>query len=505
MVAGFFQRRCLVLLVAVGSGFACWLGLAGTKLEHAAFARVIRSYVKPPYFLSAKGPAEAPWSLRTVEGKSRIDARKAPVVVSIGDDPGGGAGRFFQDSPPSPVDLAVVLKNLQRLGQSRVAVAAILAWDQPDAIALKGLEIVLNDFEKTVHAAPLARGAVRQPMPASMRRAALAPGAIQGDISKLPVVNRVAVPDVIFGGDAALAGFSSLDEAEPGDDGRLLPLLARWQDEDRVVLAFPLLATLVSYDLPLDGIQVKLGEFLQLGPAGPVVPIDAYGRMALPIKPVVARAEVAAEALINAGSDIFPPAPGLIVLRDDQSTAPRATRRFSASLASAMAAIGSDAGLGPPRNYHRLARAWEVTLLLLASVLLAMVAGLSRFQRWLGLGLAAAVCVFSQWLAVGFAQVWLPGIPLLAAILTAALVRSIMPWNPALKIPAQPVTQSAAAGGAPPVTATLRPVKEVTAPVMAVTPPVKDVTPPVKESAKPAPKTLPRKPAKGAAARKKRR
>ena len=413
-----------MLLVAAVAGIGCWWGLTATGAERAMFRLVMMGFANPPFFISGKGTHEAPWSLRTLSVKARIDSRKAPVVVSIGDDPGG----VFQSSPPSPVDLAVVLKNLQRLGAQQAAIAAVLAWEKPDPVALKGLEIVLSDFQMVIHAAPLSRGTVRQAMPPAFRCASLAPGAIQGDLSALPIVNRVAVPDVIFGGDGALAGFTAVDDSNDGNG--TLQLLARWEEDERVVLAFPLLAVLARYDLPVGGVQVKLGEFVQLGPCGPVVPIDQDGRMSLPPKPLASRADVSAEALIDGEPDIFPAAPGLIVLRDDQSTAPLATRQFSANLASAIASIGSDAGLGSPSRYGRLPGAWEVALLLSAAVLLSLISGLSRFQRQIGFGLLAAACASAQWLALGLAQVWLPGIPLLAAVLAGVSVRSLLGERP---------------------------------------------------------------------------
>ena len=405
-------RRGWVVCLAALAGFGCWYLVAGTGVERAAFGEVMRGFAKPPFFLTGKGGRDDPWELRTLSVKARIDTRKAPVVVSIGDDADG----VFQSSPPSPVDLAVVLENLQRLGARQAAIAAVMAWEKPDPVALKGLEMVLNHFEMVIHAAPLSRGTVRQAMPPAFRRAALVPEAIQGDLSKLPMVNHVAVPDVIFGGERALAGFTAVNDADEGKG--TLALLARWEDEKEkgVVLAFPLLAVLARYDLPVAGIQVKLGEFLRLGPAGPVVPIDEGGCLALPLKPLAARADVSAEALISGTPEIFPADPGLIVLRDDQSKAPGATRKFSANLASAIAAISSDAGLGQASSYRRLAAPWEAALLLGVAVLLGLLVGTPQFRRYLACGILVAVCVAAQWLVVGLAQVWLPGIPLLAAI-----------------------------------------------------------------------------------------
>ena len=415
-MAGFSYRGGWVAGLAAIAGFGCWWLVAASGLEHAAFCTVLGSFARPPFFLTGRGTHDAPWELRTLSLQARQDARKAPVVVTIGDDTGG----VFQSSPPSPVDLAVILKNLQRLGAKQAAVAAVMAWEKPDAGALKGLDIVLNNFQWVIQAAPLSRGTLHQAMPPAFRRAALSPAAIHGNLSRLPIINRVAVANVIFGqGEGTLAGFSSIDDGDDGDN--TLPLLARWEDENAVVPSFALLAVLARYDLPVAGIDVQLGEFLRLGPSGPVVPIDQAGRMILPLMPLASRADIAAEDLIVGTQEIFPAVPGLIVLRDDQSNAPHATRKFSLTLASAIASISSDAGLGPPRAYRRLPAPAEVAMLLAAVLLLARGMAWPQFQRHLACSVLVAVCFAAQWLGVALAQVWLPGIPLLAATCAGTL------------------------------------------------------------------------------------
>ncbi|MEO0018592.1 MAG: hypothetical protein RLZZ522_1875 [Verrucomicrobiota bacterium] len=433
-----------MLLVAAAAGVGCWWALAFTGAERMVFRGVLMGFANPPFFVSGNGSHEAPWTLRTMATTPKIDARKAPVVVSIGDDP----DRAFQSSPPSPTDLAIVLSNLKRLGAKDAAVAAVLAWEKPDAVALKGLEIALDGFQILVQAAPLSRGITREAMPPAFRAASLPAAAIQGDLSGLPIVGRVAVPGVIFGGKGALAGFSTLDHA--GVATGMTPMLARWEEEDRVVLAFPLLAVLARFDLPMDGVRVRLGEFLELGPTGPVIPIDRNGCLALPPKPLSSRADVSAESLIDGESDLFPADPGLIVLRDDQSAASLATQRFSGELASAIASIGSDAGLGPATSYPRLAVEWERGIAGGLAAVLAVAAGLPRFARRIVLGSLLALCLAGVWLGVGLAQIWLPGLPLAAAVAAGGWLALRMNWP--LAQPAAPSPRPA-----PPQTALRRP------------------------------------------------
>ena len=160
-MTGFPYRRGLVAGLAAIAGLASWWWVAATGVERAAFCAVLDGYIRPPVFITGDGRRGAAWEVRTRLVQGPPEAREAPVVVSIGDDAGG----VFQASPPSPVDLAVVQRNLQRLGVKQAAIATVMAWDQPDPVSLKGLEIVLENFQRVIHAAPLSRGTLRQAMP----------------------------------------------------------------------------------------------------------------------------------------------------------------------------------------------------------------------------------------------------------------------------------------------------------------------------------------------------
>ena len=446
-MTGTFHRRLWVLLVSAAAAFGVWKTAPGTDLDRTAFAAVASGFANPPLFVSGQGTHAAPWTLRVFSSESKTDGRQAPVIVSLGDDLEG----FFQSSPPAPVDLAVVFTNFQRLGAKKAATAAVLAWETPDPIGLAALEKSLDRFESLVMAAPLSRGAVASPMPPAFRRASIPLAAIHGESSVLPVVNRVPLPGVILGGETTVAGFSVLESESPA---RFFPLMARW--EDRVVFAFPLLTVLQRLNLPPDGVEVRLGEYLKLGPAGPIVPIDEFGRLAVPLKPISAYAEISAEALIDGGGDLFPKqAPDPVILRDDRSAAEPATRAFSRNLSAIIAAIASDEGLDHAREYPRLARDWEIGILSLVVVLLTVFCGVSVFARHLGALVLAGACLAAQWIALGIASVWLPGMPVLAAILAALVVAKLIAIKrpgpapvpvpaqiPEIEIPPEPVAQA---------------------------------------------------------------
>lgn len=407
------QPGLRVPLIAAATAIACWLLLPGTALDRAAFTAIARSSANPPFFISGNGSLEDPWKLRTFASRPRANPDRVPLIVSLGDDAEG----VFQSSPPSPIDLAVILSNFHRLGARNAATAAVLAWDAPDPIGLAALDKALGRFDSLVMAAPLTRGAVAEPMPAPFRKASVPLSQVQGDIAALPLVNRVPLPGVILGKENAQAGFQSLD-SEPAS--RFPPLLARW--DDRVVLAFPLLAAMQGLGLPPDGIEIRLGEYLKLSPQGPHVPIDRFGRLAAPLGHVSPFAEIPAAELIDGGDDLFPKqAPEPVILRDERSGAEPATRAFSASLPAVVAAIASDTGLAPSREIVRFTCCRELVLLSLVITALKLISLLPAFPRHIGMLSLAGFCIAVQILGAA-SGMWLPGLAALASIAAAFVV-----------------------------------------------------------------------------------
>jgi hypothetical protein len=407
-----------VLLASAAAAYGTWRELPGTRVDRTAFSTVASRFVEPPLFVEGRGTLTCPWELRSLTVEKKPDLRQAPVLVTLGDDLEG----FFQASPPAPIDLAVVLKNIQRLGARKAATAVVMAWEAPDPIGLAALERALAVFDSLVLAAPLSRGVECSPLPPAFRRASLAASSLAGDALALPAVNRVPISGVVMTGENSLAGFSQL-ESEPASG--FAPLMALW--DDRVVFSFPLLVVMQRLGLPVAGMEVRLGEFLKLSPSGPIVRIDPRGRLVQPLKPLAGYAEISAQALINGGDDLFPTtAPEPVILCDTRSTAESRTRAFTASLAATVATLASDEAHTPRRLYPRLAMEWEIGVLTLTVLLLTLGCAAGDFWRHIGvLILAGGVCG-AQWLGVGVASLWLPGLPLLAAISAATVFSKLV-------------------------------------------------------------------------------
>ena len=484
-----------MLLVSASAGYGAWKYGPGTDLDRAVFSTVAQGLANPPLFVTGQGSMDSPWKLRVFSSESKPERKLAPVVVSIGDDRDG----FFQEAPPAPIDLALVFTNLKRLGKTRVASGAVLAWQAPDPIGLAALEKSLGGFESLVMASPLSRGAVASSMPPAFRRASISLSTLHGEASALPVVNRISIPNVVLAGEKTLAGYSFL-ESEPSTDS--YPLVARW--EDRVVFSFALLSVLQRLDLPIEGVEVRLGEYLKLGDAGPFVRIDGYGRMALPPKKIPARAEIPAEAVIGSSENLFSVAiADPVILRDDQSAAEPGTRGFSQDLTTIVAAIASGEGLGQAKDYPRLDWKWEIGMVSFFVVALT----LSSVESWRHFCflILVGVCLSAQWIAFGIASIWLPGLSVFAAIGAAFVVAILIGAKTSASVALIPLPQAEIKIPPAPEVMGLTPFIEKESAKKSTKAPVKTTTekaarPPAKKAAK---KAVPKKQANPKTPRKK--
>lgn len=412
-----------MLLGSAVAALACWTGLPGTAIDRLAFTSVARGFANPPFFITGNGSHASPWNLRTFAAEKRTDSSQSPVIVSLGEDRDG----FFQSSPPSPIDLAVILSNFQRLGARKAATGMVLAWDSPDPIGLLALDKTIARFDSLVMAAPLSRGAIPEAMPPAFRRASIPLESVRGDPSALPLVNRIPLTGVILGSDNTMAGFQFLD-SEPAS--KYVPLLARW--DDRVVFAMPLLCVLERYDLPVGGMIIRLGESIQLGAQGPLVPIDRYGRFVMPVKSLAPYAVIPAESMIDGGDTLIPPqALKPLVLRDDRSAAEPATRAFSKKLPALIAALASTTAQARARDVPRLHSNLEICVLLLLVLVLTASCSLAAFPRNIGFLVFAIATLAASYLAFGIANVWWPCLPALSAISVACFLSAIIRVPPA--------------------------------------------------------------------------
>lgn len=421
------ENRLRVLIAAVLAVFGLlhfapqWSWLP--KLERGLFATVVGGYTNPPLFIDGNGSSTEPWSMRTLGAKPKPDF-ELPAVVSLNDD----VRQVFQSQPPSPLDFAVLFKNLQRAGVKRIAVADAMTWDASDPIQMKAFTQALAGFEAVAVTTPLKRDRIDEKPPAAYIRASVPVSRVVGDAAVLPTVNRATLEGPALDADDAFAGFSTLESET--EDPRHMQLIARWGD--RVVLAYPLVAVLVQRGIPASEVKIKLGESIKLGTRGPMVLIDAYGRgeYVVPVtvqeKPLPDDEDAALTAELPGGvklqekvipaeklldlteGELAARAP-FVLLRNDRSKASPAERAFSAGLVPAMVALGAESGLGPVKVAHQLSPRGEFLLIVAMAATLVWIAGArSAFARNLGFFITLCELAAAQWIAYGLGNLWLP-------------------------------------------------------------------------------------------------
>ena len=413
------HRPLWVLIVALAASLACWKKAPGTKADRSVFELIAASVINPPWLVSGKGSHSEPWSLQTSVAKSAKKQIVLATTIAIDDDPDG----VFQNFPPSPIDVAVLLNNLHRLGEKKANIAAVFAWDEPDVIGLTALAKTISRFESVTMAAPLSRGTSSEPMPSPLLRASIPMSEVIGDSSLLPIVNRISVRGTILGRENTMAGFQNLDSQS--EDGAV-PLVARW--DDRVVFAFPLVVAAQQLDLPVSGIKVHCGSSITLGPHGPILPIDTFGRL-IPNTPKAATpTPIPAAKLIDADTVLLQRHQGapLIVL-DARSTADSATLDFSEQLPLTVSSIVSDAGTRQTFTCKRIDPSREISFLIFVALILSATSALATFPRNVMLLTIAGVLIAAQFIIASLANLWLPGLAALASVAAAFIISPIFP------------------------------------------------------------------------------
>ena len=218
------------------------------------------------------GTADEP---RAVERLVVPDSVSPLRVLHLDEDAGG----YFESTPPPPADLMVVLARLHEAGLGSVGFGYPLQWEKPDTLALEAMRGVMDRFDRTVIGYVVKDSTAPVPVPPPFLQASMPYGAVNGDRTKLPVVNGVVGLAPEFGGERSWGGFTRIETE--GAEERRAYLLARWSD--RVIFSVPLALEIARLGLSPDSdVSVRMGHEIALGEKGPRIPIDFRGRVDLP-------------------------------------------------------------------------------------------------------------------------------------------------------------------------------------------------------------------------------
>ncbi|QJE97017.1 hypothetical protein [Luteolibacter luteus] len=400
------------------------------KAEREAVKKLALSFDPAESAFGGEGSQDKPW--RRWKAKPAV-VPEAPRFLTVDDDPEG----WFSTSPPSPVDFAILFSRLKGAGHTKIGSAYLMAWEQNDPLALVALRKQLDRFDSAVLGLPLARGASAEPVPAPFLRLSLDIGEAEGDVSALPQVNRLAVPNAELGGERSQAGFTLLENETDAGDGRQ-HLLARWGN--RIIFSLPLATEIASLGIDPEEIRVISGAEIRLGAGGPVIPIDEFGRT-LPAAEISA-VDIPATKIISDENPV-PPSVDPLILRDARTEIPERERAWSNALGGLVQALRS-----APRyeNSTVLPRPEPVTELALISLLAFFGAWATAlrgvFWRPIVTVMVAAFGAELVWLLAGQWNLWLPPFAVLAPA-AVTLLLGFIPERKAAVIPAVTVPSPA--------------------------------------------------------------
>ncbi len=437
-------RRPLVnAAVILGVGiFALGAGPSIPFLSRAGLRLVEQLGLKldpTPSAFSGDGSPEQPWQ----RWKSKPAPPPEPVVLLSVEQ---GEQGWFSTFPPAPVDCAVVFKRLREAGHRNIGCGYLMAWDEANAVGVNAVRLHLDSFDTAVLGLPLSRGAAGEPLPSAFLRLSVEADKVEGDVSALPQVNKLAAPRAELGGERSLAGFTVLENERIPEEGPQ-PLLARWGD--RIVFALPLASEIAALGISPSEVKITLGREIRVGLDGPVVPIDSLGR-AVPVH----AGEVVDTPLwkVASGEIPVPSANFPLLIRDSRPDLPRAEELWSKGLPDLAQAIRSAPRYERPLVLHRLPVLAEMALILLIAFFTAWATWVRNiFWRLLVVVMAAGFAGELLYLLSSERNLWLPPLPI-AGMCGASLLLSFYwerskqpaanprPWeSPDFQPPVRPV------------------------------------------------------------------
>lgn len=397
--------------------------------------------------LDGDGSAKKPWTRR--KATPAISA-PPPRLLNIDDDPEG----YFSASPLAPVDHAVIFSSLHEAGHRVIGVSHLMAWEDSEPLAMDALRKQLDRFDAAVLALPLARGAVPEPVAAPFLRWSILESDALGNVSALPQVNRIAVPNAEQGGSKSVAGFSLLEnESDPGD--AVQPLLARWGD--RIVFSFPLAVEIAAEGLTPADVIVHVGKEIRIGKAGPVIPIDGFGHGE--VAPGVEAIEAPAKRIVSEGPE--PPKSKPLLTRDTRDDLSAADKAWSDRLAGRVQALRTATRYEPTVPLPRPDALLELLLVSLLALAGTAAAGL-RSLPWRIVASVMVVGLGTEFLYLFAARqnAWLPP---LAMLCPGLIGLGLSFWKSGATPASAPLRESTAIPGLvaiPPAEASSQPVPE---------------------------------------------
>lgn len=331
-----------------------------------------------------EGTEEDPWA---IEYRGAVPGEVAPLrVLFLDDDPEG----YFEQVPPPPSDLMVLLARLREAGVGQVSFGYPLQWERPDTLALEAMRGELDRQGRSVLGFVVKDSTSPVPVPPPLLAASMPYAAVEGDGAKLPVVNGVVGMAPEFGGGESWAGFTRIETEEP-EEARAY-LMARWSD--RVIFALPVVMEIARRGLsPEADLRVRMGREIALGENGARIPIDFRGRVRLPDQGTERVAVPATAAISREWPRGFWEGNGPVYLTDERLLGDKADLRWAEQMPRLDAAVRRV----PVVTGRRIVPGWPLAAVVIFATVLAVggawLVGGGRLRWRIGMSLALGLAL----------------------------------------------------------------------------------------------------------------
>lgn len=327
----------------------------------------------------------------------QVDSPAPPeyFICNIDDDPGG----VFEQGSYTPLDLAVTISNLKRLGIKHLFLGTHLHWPNADQKDNDTINTAISELESCIISVPLKRSLSDSPIPDYLAKSSISQNNITGNTNLIPEVNQTSLAPTFDIPYNTLVGFSQLESEE---SSHKIPLLARWND--RIILSSLLLERLKHLDLNPSDLKITLGSKIDLIGASNYIPIDEKGyfspdSQASSPTPDIISADITELSPSDVKSHL-----ALVTASKEDAYSILAIKEPIKQLTQLVATTHT----ANQRTIQRIPLWLEITLLVLLAALLARISKLSEVKFSLAALILLADVIVISLLMNHYASYWIP-------------------------------------------------------------------------------------------------
>lgn len=370
------------------------------------FLSWVRDFDTRQVILETKPEADG-WSLRSLQQEKVEVTGWSFVELSLEPE-------LFDGETPKPSEYAILLAKIYQSGARELAFTQALTWADAPELELLSLDSSLRPFSAVLFPIDLSEVPQPQVSPDWLASSLVPRNNLVGDASSLPLMNQVMVPPSVSGRQGLVFAFPDFGgrDLQFRAPGRL-PVLARWGDD--FLLSWPLSLAMRLEGVTPEQLIIAPGKSLRLGPEGPVIPLDDFGRVK--IDEVEAPAKelpvISAKTLFPLGEVDLPElAAGTVLI--DQTNSKNAGS--SSRLMEEARLLLQFPRPGKAEHFWRLSLGWEIFLYFEIVLVAIFALYLRPFPQLIALTVLCAGLFFFALGLLSWRGLWTPVLPLAAAI-----------------------------------------------------------------------------------------